>query len=142
MEPFCPLVMDVSITKFVEVLRSNATLDDAVLMDLFVVAGQLASSVEATEADLLVETAESLAFLSSRALEQGSRSADSRRARCGVCVGTISCAFSSYRAWLRSGDRLASQPISWKCVRQHDDFHVLAGRPPRRLEQSYTTSDV
>ena len=64
-----------SVTEFVDtvevLLRSNATLDDALLVDLFVVVGKLASSVEATEADILVETAELLAYLSSRALEQG-----------------------------------------------------------------------
>ena len=105
-----PLVEDVSITEFVDavevLLRLNATLDDALLVELFVVVGKLASSVEATEADILVETAESLAYLSSRVLEQG-----------GVrSVATL--------------DGAAMEAA------------VLAGRPPRRLEHSHTTSGV
>ena len=118
-----PLVEDVSITEFVDavevLLRSNATLDDALLADLFVAVGKLASSVEATEADILVETAESLAYLSFTCTgtrwcakrcnawgsSDGSRSADGRQSRCRVCFGTISCASSSYCAWHGSGDR-------------------------------------
>ena len=76
-------VGNVSLEEFADavLLSSNVSLDDHLLVELFVLAGELASTVDVTQADILVEVAESLAYLSTLALEKWwcARCRDARR---------------------------------------------------------------